>query len=166
MSRVFLQVASIGMLAAWLATAAGCSTIKGSSEAAVTGSSTHAPIESQIVMFYYDDLAAPTEFYGKTLGLAQTQDFGWARFFQVVPGSEVGIVKGGPGAYYTPQARNAVMLSIVTPDVDAWYGRLKDQPGIDILKPLQSHGGAPIRNFMIRDPGGYTIEIFQWLKKP
>jgi predicted enzyme related to lactoylglutathione lyase len=154
--RAALRLLGAGALAASLAGATGCSTME----------SHGAPIESQIVMFYYDDLAAPTEFYGKTLGLAQTQDFGWARFFQVVPGSEVGLVKAGPGAYYTTQPRNAVMLSIVTPDVEAWYQRLKGKPGVDIVKDLQPHGDAPIRNFMIRDPGGYTIEIFQWLKRP
>lgn len=135
--------------------------------AAKVGQAVSSPsIDAQIVMFYYDDLAAPAEFYGKTLGLAQTQDFGWARFFRIVPGSEVGLVKAGPGAYYTPQARNAVMLSIVTSDVDAWYERLKSLPGVDFIVDLQSHDGAPIRNFMIRDPGGYTVEIFQWLKQP
>ena len=134
--------------------------------AAVAGKPASPSIDSQIVMFYYDDLAAPTEFYGKTLGLVQTQDFGWARFFQIVPGSEVGLVKAGPGAYYTPQARNAVMLSIVTSNVDAWYEKLKGQPGVDFIADLKTHEGAPIRNFLIRDPGGYTIEVLQWLKRP
>lgn len=149
-----------GVLAAWLTLTTGCSTMEAGKPASTP------PIESQIVMFYYADLDAPTKFYGQTLGLTQTQDFGWARFFQVVPGSEVGIVKSGPGSYYTPQPRNAVMLSVVTPDVDAWYERLKARPDIDIAVELQSHSNAPIRNFMIRDPGGYTIEFFEWVKQP
>lgn len=162
---VGLRAACIGALASWLVMATGCGMRANSSENPMERSSAPA-IESQIVMFYYEDLAAPAEFYGQTLGLTQTQDFGWARFFQVVPGSEVGLVKAGPGAFYTPQARNAVMLSIVTPDVDAWYKRLKGKPGVDIVVELQAHSDAPIRNFMVRDPGGYTVEFFQWLKRP
>ena len=140
-------------------------TVQAAAVSAAVAGKPASSIDSQIVMFYYDDLAAPTEFYGKTLGLVQTQDFGWARFFQIVPGSEVGLVKAGPGAYYTPQARNAVMLSIVTSNVDAWYEKLKGQPGVDFIADLKTHEGAPIRNFLIRDPGGYTIEVFQWLKR-
>jgi len=28
---------------------------------------------------------------------------------------------------------------------------------------ISSGQSAPIRNFMIEDPGGYTVEFFQWL---
>lgn len=159
-SRPRWLASSLVGLAAWLALAAGCSALD------VDDTVSPPPIESQIVMLYYDDLDAPAKFYGQTLGLTQTQDFGWARFFQVVPGSEVGIVKSGPGSYYTPQPRNAVMLSIVTPDVDAWYERLKDRPDVEILVELQGHSDAPIRNFMISDPGGYTVEFFEWARRP
>ena len=121
------------------------------------------PIASQTVMFYYDDLAAAEEFYGAILGLEKTQDFGWAKFFRVSAGAEVGIVKSGPGAYHTAQRNNAVMLSIVTTDVDAWYARLKAAKGVRFLVEISSGQSAPIRNFMIEDPGGYTVEFFQWL---
>ena len=121
------------------------------------------PIASQTVMFYYDDLAAAEEFYGTVLGLDKTQDFGWAKLFRVSAGAEVGIVKSGAGAYHVPQRNNAVMLSIVTTDVDAWYARLKAAKGVRFLAEISSGESAPIRNFMIEDPGGYTVEFFQWL---
>jgi predicted enzyme related to lactoylglutathione lyase len=121
------------------------------------------PIASQTVMFYYDDLAAAEEFYGTVLGLDKTQDFGWAKMFRVSAGAEVGIVKSGPGAYHAAQPKNAVMLSIVTTDVDAWYARLKAAKGVRFLAEISSGQSAPIRNFMIEDPGGYTVEFFQWL---
>ena len=121
-------------------------------------------ILSQTVMLYYDDLAAPEAFYASRLGLEKTKDFGWAKFFRVSTGAEVGIVKAGPGAYFTPQARNAVMLSIVTDDVDAWYTRLKAAKDIVFLVDIHTSDTAPIRNFMIQDPGGYAVEFFQWLK--
>jgi len=123
-------------------------------------------ISSQTVMFYYDDLAAADRFYGATLGLDKTNDFGWAKFFRVSSGAEVGIVKAGPGAYFTPQPRNAVMLSIVTDDVDAWYLRLKAEPAVVFLVDIHTPESAPIRNFIVQDPGGYAVEFFQWLRKP
>jgi hypothetical protein len=121
-------------------------------------------IVSQTVMLYYDDLNAPETFYGEQLGLEKTRDFGWAKFFRVSAGAEVGIVKSGPGAYFTPQPRNAVMLSIVTSDVDAWYARLKSQHDIVFLVDIHTSDTAPIRNFMVQDPGGYAVEFFQWLE--
>jgi len=29
---------------------------------------------------------------------------------------------------------------------------------------LHNDESAPIRAFIMRDPGGYTVEVFQWLK--
>jgi hypothetical protein len=123
-------------------------------------------IISQTLMLYYDDLTDAAAFYGGKLGLEKTQDFGWAKFYRVSSGAEVGIVKAGPGAYHTPQPRNAVMLSIVTDEVDAWYERLKPDKSIVFLAEISTAKTAPIRNFMVQDPGGYTVEFFQWLEQP
>ena len=123
-------------------------------------------VVSQTLMLYYDDLTEPEAFYGRKLGLEETQDFGWAKFYRVAPGAEVGIVKAGPGAYHTPQPRNAVMLSIVTNEVDAWYERLKSDQSITFLVDISTAKSAPIRNFIVQDPGGYTVEFFQWLEQP
>jgi hypothetical protein len=130
---------------------------------AVPDATQQPPIASQMVMFYYDDLAAAEEFYGTILGLDKTQHFGWAKLFRVSAGAEVGIVKSGSGAYHAAQRNNAVMLSIVTTDVHAWYARLKAAKGVRFLAEISSGQSAPIRNFMIEDPGGYTVEFFQWL---
>ncbi len=123
-------------------------------------------IVSQTVMLYYDDLTEAEAFYGRKLGLEKMQDFGWVKFYRVSPGAEVGIVKAGPGAYHKPQSRNAVMLSIVTNEVDAWYERLKSDQSIPFLVDISTAKSAPIRNFMVQDPGGYTVEFFQWLEQP
>jgi hypothetical protein len=130
---------------------------------AVAERATSSPdVVSQVVMFFYDDLAAAEAFYGEKVGLEKTQDFGWAKFFRVGPGAEVGIVKSGPGAYHAAQPRNAVMLSVVTTQVDAWYARLK-AAAIPILVDIHTAEAAPIRNFIVQDPGGYTVEFFQWV---
>ncbi len=120
-------------------------------------------IDGHVVFLYYDDLAAPAAFYGGDLGLEQTRDIGWVRFFRVGATGEVAIVKAGPDAYFAPRSGNAVMLSIVTDELDAWYRWLKANSGIRFLVDLQVHGKAPIRNFLVSDPGGYAVEFYQWI---
>lgn len=120
------------------------------------------PIGEQVTMFYYEDLAAASAFYGGTLGLEKTLDWEWVRFYRTGPSSSVGLVRAGDGAWHDVQERNAVMLSLVTTDVDAWYRRLAAHEGVVFLKHIAEGGG--IRSFLLEDPGGYTVEFFQWLE--
>jgi len=118
-------------------------------------------ISSQITMLYYENIDDASVFYGETLGLKKTFDWTWIRFYQTGPASSVGIVTEGDGAWHQVQERNAVMLSLVTEEVDAWYERLRGRDDVRFLKHIGDGGG--IRSFMLEDPGGYTIEFFQWL---
>lgn len=119
------------------------------------------PLDEQITMFYYEELDEASEFYGTILGLEKTFDWEWVEFFKTGPASSVGIVRGGEGAYHEPKPGNAVMLSMVTSDVDAWYERIKDRKDLVFLKRIGDGGG--IRSFLLEDPGGYTVEFFEWL---
>ena len=120
-------------------------------------------IKENTIMFYYKDLAAVVPFYEKTLGLTKTFDEDWVKIFQLTPGSSIGLVQEGETSFHRAQADNAVMLSIVTDDVDAWYRRLKATEGIVFLKEIYNNENVPIRAFLVADPGGYSIEFFQWL---
>ncbi|MDH4108029.1 MAG: VOC family protein [Gammaproteobacteria bacterium] len=119
------------------------------------------PLAEQITMLYYENIDAPTRFYGGALGLEQTFELDWIRMYRTGPASMAGIVREGPGAWHEAQPNNAVMLSLVTPDVDAWYARLKTRDDIVFLKDIGD--GGRIRSFLLEDPGGYTVEFFQWL---
>ena len=151
-SRCYLLIASVFALAAH----AQSDTSRG------TEDGPELPLDEQITMFYYDDLEAASTFYGTLLGLEKTFDWDWVKFYRTGPSSSVGIVKNGEGAYHAPQPKNAVMLSLVTSDVDAWYGRLENREGVVFLKHIGDGGG--IRSFLLEDPGGYTVEFFQWLE--
>lgn len=124
-----------------------------------------AELTEQFVFFYYKDLAAPRRFYGEILGLQPTYEDDWVTLYRVLPGAQVGVVKEGGTAQHMAQPQNAVMLSIVTNDVAAWNQRLKEFHEVKFVKELYDHDSAPIRALLIADPGGYTVEIFQWLKK-
>ena len=118
-------------------------------------------IASQVTMLYYENIDDASVFYGEILGLKKTFDWTWIKFYQTGPASSVGIVTEGDGAWHQVQERNAVMLSLVTEEVDVWYERLRGRDDVRFLKDIGDGGG--IRSFMLEDPGGYTIEFFQWL---
>lgn len=120
-------------------------------------------ISSQTTMFYYKNIDAAAKFYGEALGLEKTLDWPWVKFFATGPASTVGIVAEGEGAWHKVQESNAVMLSMVTEEVDAWYERLRERNDITFLKEIADGGG--IRSFLLEDPGGYTVEFFQWLEE-
>ncbi len=119
------------------------------------------PIDSQVTFLYYADLDAAAGFYGDVLQLEQTFDQGWVKIFAITPTASVGIVDETRGAH---QARddNAVMLSLVTADVDAWHAHLS-AAGAEILGAPADSASVPVRAFLARDPGGYTVEFFQWI---
>ncbi len=54
------------------------------------------------------------------------------------------------------------MLSWVTDDVDGWYRYLREKD-VKIIRPPQDSKEAGIRGLIFEDPGGYTLELFQWI---
>ena len=120
-------------------------------------------IDSQTTMLYYTNIDAPARFYGETLGLSASMDTDWVKIFKITDTSAVGIVTEGDGAYHRARPDNAVMLSIVTSEIDAWYDRLKAAGDVKFLKDIYNSTTVPIRAFLVEDPGGYTVEFYQWL---
>ena len=120
--------------------------------------------DEHYVMLYYKDIEVPAGFYRDVLGLKVALDDEWVKLFQVTPGSFIGVVKEGENAYHKAKEDNAVMVSIVTDDVDAWYETVKASGKVTILKEVADSTRVPIRAFLVADPGGYTVEFFQWLR--
>jgi len=118
-------------------------------------------LDSQVTMLYYKNFDDAVHFYGSSLGLEMEFDWPWIKFFKTGPSSSVGIVAEGEGAWHKAQETNAVMLSLVTSEVDAWNDRLNNRDDVIFLKEIGDSGG--IRSFMLQDPGGYTVEFFEWL---
>ena len=120
--------------------------------------------DEHYTMFYYSELGPADHFYGEVLGLERGYEDDWVHLYKATATSYIGLVKEGPGAFHKAQADNAVMISLVTQDVDAVHARIRESQDVDIITPLHDSESAPIRAFIMRDPGGYTVEIFQWLK--
>ena len=121
-------------------------------------------INEQYTMLYYSDMEAPRKFYGGLLGLTSTMDDEWLSLYQVTPASYIGVIKEGETSWHKTQVTNAVMISIVTNDVDAWYERILADGSVKILMEIYDNESVPIRAFLMEDPGGYTVEVFQWLQ--
>jgi predicted enzyme related to lactoylglutathione lyase len=121
-------------------------------------------VREQVTFLYYPDLTAPREFYGKVLGLESYYDQDWASLYRVAAGAAIGVVKSSDKQVAADVKRDAAMISIVTTDVDDWFSRLKQVGGVVVQKGIYDHPSVPIRAFLLRDPGGYSVEFFQWLK--
>lgn len=124
--------------------------------------SQHPPIQSQITFFYYPELAPAAAFYEEVLGLPVVVDQGWARIYRVSGGAFLGVV-AGEKAFHRPQEKNAVLLTLVVDDAAAWYAYLHER-GIPLLTELRHRQDIQIRCFYLQDPGGYSIEVQEFLQ--
>lgn len=133
-----------------------------------TGSERPGSVDATITFFYYKSIEDQVAFYEGLLGLSPSMVEDWVRIYSVTDTSSVGLVLEGRG-FHSASDDKPAMLSIVTGDVDAWYERMVDA-GVPVRSPLRPPGTAgdadeaPVRGFVVEDPGGYTIEFFSWQK--
>ncbi len=122
--------------------------------------------DATITFFYYEDVEATASFYERILKFDMTMNQDWVKIFRITPTSSIGLVQQGHGFHDVSEDKPA-MLSIVTKDIDAWYEFLV-QAEVLILKELPDKQrelkptDAPVRGFIVEDPGGYTVEFFSW----
>ncbi len=122
------------------------------------------PVNSSVTFLYYKDLAAAENFYGQVLGFEKDFDGDWVKIFRAADSGRVGIVDEKKG-YLNTAENKPVMFSIDTPDVEAWYSRVLEKGENYIHKPLKPEADGFVRAFLLKDPGGYHVEFFQWLEK-
>ena len=123
-------------------------------------------ISEHIVMLYYKDLEKVRYFYSNILGLRITMENDWVILFQLTPQSFIGTVKeGSAGGFHKAQEKNAVMVSLATTEISKWYEHLKQYDDIHFIKDLYDATSLPMKAFLITDPGGYTVEFYQWAEE-
>ena len=110
-------------------------------------------LESQITFLNTLDLETTHAFYAGVLGLPLVLDQGKCRIYQTATGAYLGFClrEGGVVA-------EGVVITLVTPNVDGWYERLR-QRGIVFESPPASHEAYQIYHCFLRDPNGYRVEI-------
>ena len=118
-------------------------------------------VQSLITFLYYHQIEPAASFYEDILGLELVEDQGWAKIYRAGGNAFLGIVAGEQG-FHAPQDKNAVLVTLVVDDVPVWYDRLAGL-GVKMLSELEHRQEIGIRCFFLQDPGGYSIEIQQFL---
>jgi catechol 2,3-dioxygenase-like lactoylglutathione lyase family enzyme len=123
----------------------------------------HPSIKQQITFLYTRDLAATARFYEEVMGLALKLDQGSCRIYQISSDGFLGFCQRdeAPQGPSDPGA-GAIILTLVTDEVDAWYERLKEQ-GVSFEKAPEVNSQYNIYHCFLRDPNGYLIEIQRFL---
>ena len=119
----------------------------------------HPPIAQSVTWIYTDDLDATCRFYAETIGLTQALDQGGCRIFQTSPTGFLGICRARPGRHVEPKG---VVVTFVTPDVDAWHRHLIAQGITPEGTPTRSNA-FNVYCFFARDPNGYLLEFQTFL---
>jgi catechol 2,3-dioxygenase-like lactoylglutathione lyase family enzyme len=111
--------------------------------------------DHSITFFYYDDIHAVVPFYENILGFELVLDQGMARIYRIAENCYFGIVDGNRG-HLKHQEKSAVLLTIVSQDVEDWHKRMTDA-GVAGLSGMLK--GTFCEHFFFEDPAGYAIEI-------
>ncbi len=124
-------------------------------------------VEGAYTLFYYDDVPSAARWYADVVGFEKLLDFGWLALFRLGQQAYLGLVSSDLGSQRPVQGDNrGVLLTISTQDLAAWHQRLfeKGVPGTG--EGLQIGCDSLTIEFKVRDPGGYTLEFFEWLEVP
>ena len=119
-------------------------------------------IESQITFLYYRDLEPIARFYQEIMGLDLVEDQGWAKIFRTSWHAYLGIVDGERG-FHKVQEKSAVLVTFAVNDVFRWREHLESK-GVKMLTEIIESEEIQVRCFFCEDPGGYAIEIEQFLR--
>ena len=112
------------------------------------------PIDSQITFLYTQDLKQTAHFYENILGLPLALDQGSCRIYHLA----------GRQAYIGFCQRDALdhpanlIFTLVTPDVDGWYERIRAH-GWECQFSPRYNPTYHIYHFFVRDPNGYLLEV-------
>lgn len=122
------------------------------------------PIDGVLTMFYYDDLAAATDWYEHVIGFEKILTFEGLALFRVHGGSQLALVGKGYGSQVPIAGTNkGAILSIHTRALQQWHERLFGRQVEGTGEGLHLGGDGRTIEFKVRDPGGYTIEFFDWI---
>ena len=123
----------------------------------------HPGVAASLPFFYYNDLPGAVDWYRNKLGLKPLTEEDWVVIFELNPSSYFGLVKAGSGLLKPTEDKGAI-FSIDTPDLEAWWDRLKDMEGINIKNGIRTGADGMIDSFSVYDPEGYIVEFFRWKK--
>ncbi|HBY96160.1 MAG: VOC family protein [Ardenticatenaceae bacterium] len=116
------------------------------------------PVASLITFCYTDNLGVTDDFYQGTLGLPLVFDQGTCHIYRVADGACIGFCRRSAVGI----DHDDLILTLVTDDVDGWYGRLKAR-GATVVEPPRTDERYGVYHFFARDPNGYRLEFQKFL---
>jgi catechol 2,3-dioxygenase-like lactoylglutathione lyase family enzyme len=124
-------------------------------------------VDGAITLFYYDDVETATHWYEEVIGFEKVLDHGWLAVFRLRDHAYLGLVSSSAGSQRPLDGPNkGVLLTIATRDLERWHARLFERGVPGTGEGLQIGGEGLTIEFKVRDPGGYTLEFFEWLETP
>ncbi len=127
--------------------------------------SSHPAALNVFTMFYYKDLPAAAEWYETVLGFERIFSAEGLELFRIEGSSNLALVQDGYGSQRATAGRDkGAILSIHTDQLEAWHARLfalgVEGTGVGLLVGAD---GMTVE-FKVHDPGGYTVEFFEWIE--
>lgn len=116
----------------------------------------------QVTFLVTSDLASTADSCEGVLGLSLVLDQGVCRIYRVAGDAFVGFCTRATMLANDARAPLAVILTLVTDEVDAWAQRLIDA-GAAREKQPQLNAAYNIYHCFVRDPNGYLVEIQRFL---
>jgi catechol 2,3-dioxygenase-like lactoylglutathione lyase family enzyme len=111
-------------------------------------------IDQTITFLATRDLEETGRFYRELLGLTEVLDQGDCKVYRASSSGYLGFCRRETSA----EASGAIILTLVTTEVDAWFRDLSDN-GASFEKPPMHNPRYGIYHCFLRDPNGYLIEI-------
>ncbi len=122
--------------------------------------------KATVLWLYSNDLEVMQEFYESVMGFELIVDQGWAKIHASSPSGFIGPVDGARGMHSWTQDK-AVMLSLITADIDSWFLHLQNQPKFEFRKEeIGEEKRAGARVFVGYDPDAYFIELDEFFQAP
>lgn len=121
-------------------------------------------IKATVLWLYSHDVHAMSDFYENVMGFDLVVDQGWAMIHQSSSSGFIGPVDGARGMH-TWTEEKAVMVSLLTTDIDGWFAYLGEKENFtqrDGEIGVESRAGA--RVFVGQDPDGYFIEFDEFFE--
>ena len=129
---------------------------------------THRPvglgIKATVLWLYSNDVNAMSRFYEDVMGFELTVDQGWAMIHATSPSGFIGPVDGAKGMHSWTEEK-AVMVSLFTTDLEAWFTHLKNEPSFELREEgivEETRAGAMV--FVGSDPDGYLVEFDEFFE--
>lgn len=122
-------------------------------------------IKATVLWMYYRDMEEIQRFYEDVMGFEQVVDQGWAKIYQTSPTGFIGPVDESRGMHSFTEDKG-VTASFFTTDIDPWFEYLKDHEAFELRTEEIMNESDMVRVFVGYDPGGYFIELDEFLDVP